>query len=291
MSKSVIIVGAGPGGLATGLRLLGQGYHVEIFESASRVGGRMRGFEDGAYAFDTGPTILQLPHLYDDLFASAGLKREEYIPFTRLEPYTKLRFWDDTTLELTTDFDKLKHQLAGFRSDLPEALDNWYAEETKKYDAGYEPYLSQPARAILGYMQLNELGTALRFRPWETLYQHFWNAFRDERLVYALSYPAKYLGMHPTLSASVFSLIPYIEMAFGVWHPQGGFRALAQAIARGFQDLGGKIHLNAPVKQVLVENNRASGVELDNGDRIKADTVVVYADFARALHNPSNSTR
>lgn len=283
MSKNIIVVGAGPGGLATALRLKGQGYNVEIFESSNRVGGRMRGFQDGDYAFDTGPTILQLPNLYDDLFASAGLKREDYITFTRLEPYTKLRFWDDSTLELTTDFEKLKHQLAAFRKDLPAAFDRWYAEETKKYDAGYEPYLSQPARSILGYMRLDELGTGLKFKPWETLYQHFWNAFQDERLVYALSYPAKYLGMHPTLSASVFSLIPYIEMAFGVWHPQGGFRALAQAIAQGFQDLGGKIHLNTPVKQVWLENRQVQGIELENGERIKADTVIVNADFASAV--------
>ena len=290
MTKNIIIVGAGPGGLATALRLQGQGYNVEIFESNSRVGGRMRGFQNGDYAFDTGPTILQLPNLYDDLFASAGLKREDYITFTRLEPYTKLRFWDDSTLELTTDFDKLKHQLAAFRQDLPAALDRWYAEETKKYDAGYEPYLSQPARSILGYMRLDELGTGLKFKPWETLYQHFWNAFQDDRLVYALSYPAKYLGMHPTLSASVFSLIPYIEMAFGVWHPQGGFRALAQAIAQGFQDIGGKIHLNTPVKQVWLENRQVQGVELENGERIKADTVIVNADFAQAVQTLIPST-
>ena len=63
MTKNIIIVGAGPGGLATALRLQGQGYNVEIFESSNRVGGRMRGFQDGDYAFGTGPTILQLPNL------------------------------------------------------------------------------------------------------------------------------------------------------------------------------------------------------------------------------------
>ncbi|NER78845.1 MAG: phytoene desaturase [Leptolyngbya sp. SIO1D8] len=283
MSQRVIVVGAGPGGLATALRLVGQGYQVELFESADRVGGRMRGFQQGDYAFDTGPTILQLPHLYDDVFASAGLSRAEYIPFTRLEPYTRVRFWDDTQLDLTTYLAQLKPQLAAFRSDLPAALDLWLAEESRKYDVGYKPYLGEPARSPLGYLRPSELTTAIRFRPWETLYQHFWRAFRDERLVYALSYPAKYLGMHPTLSASVFSLIPYIEMAYGVWHPQGGFRALAQAMARAFQDLGGKIHLNTPVQQVCVQNGQASGVELSDGERIAADAVIVNADFAQAV--------
>ena len=283
MGQSVIVVGAGPGGLATALRLVGQGYNVQIFESADRVGGRMRGFQAGDYAFDTGPTILQLPQLYDDLFTSVGLKREAYISFTRLEPYTRLRFWDDTQLDLTTDLEKLKLQLAAFRDGLPEAFDRWLAEEALKYDLGYEPYLSQPARPLLEYLRPSELATALRFRPWETLYQQFWKAFEDERLVYALSYPAKYLGMHPTLSASVFSLIPYIEMAYGVWHPQGGFRALAQALAQAFQDLEGKIYLNTPVNQLWVQTNQVLGVELSDGEQVTADAVIVNADFAQAV--------
>lgn len=66
---------------------------------------------------------------------------------------------------------------------------------------------------------------------WESLYQHFWRFFKDERLVYALSYPSKYLGMHPSVCSSIFSLIPFLEFAQGVWHPEGGFRALAKAFA------------------------------------------------------------
>jgi phytoene desaturase len=39
MSKQIAIVGAGPGGLATAIRLAGLGYKVQIFEAAERVGG------------------------------------------------------------------------------------------------------------------------------------------------------------------------------------------------------------------------------------------------------------
>ena len=279
----MIVVGAGPGGLAAALRLVGQGYDVEVFESHSQVGGRMRGFSKEGYSFDTGPSILQMPQLYDELFASAGLDREEYITFTRLETYAKLRFWDDSDLELTTDVDHFNSQLTQFRSDLPDCLSRWIEEQKRLYQAGYDPYLSQPVRPLLKYVNFKELMTVLSFRPWESLYQHFWRYFKDDRLVYALSYPAKYLGMHPTLSSSVFSLIPYLEMAYGVWHPQGGFRALAQAIAKAIQDLGGTIHLNTPVKQIQVQGQTATGVLLTSGETVKSDAVVVNADFAQAV--------
>lgn len=285
MPKQVAIVGAGPGGLATAMRLASQGYHVQMFEAADQVGGRMRGFEMGPYAFDTGPTILQVPRVYAELFADSGLKLSDYIQFKRLNPNARIRFWDGTGLDLTSDLDAFKAQLAAIRLDLPEAFDHWYAEHVRKNQVGYKPYLGTPVRSVLGYLRPNEIAAALPFRPWESLYQHFWRFFQDERLVYALSYPSKYLGMHPTVCASMFSLIPFLEFADGVWHPEGGFRALALAFAHAAKDLGVQIHLNCPVKQVWIEQDCIRGVELATGERIGADAVVVNADFGYGVRH------
>lgn len=285
MLKQIAIVGAGPGGLATAMRLASQGYAVQIFEAADRVGGRMRGFEDGSYAFDTGPTILQVPRVYEELFAESGLKLADYIHFKQLNPNTRLRFWDDSRLDLTSDLDNFKAQLALMRPDLPEAFDRWYTEHSHKNEVGYKPYLGSPVRSVLGYLRPKEIAAALPLRPWESLYQHFWRFFKDERLVYALSYPSKYLGMHPTVCSSIFSLIPFLEFADGVWHPEGGFRALAQALANAAMDLGVQIHLNCPVRQVWIEGKHACGVELASGERVSADAVVVNADFGYAVRH------
>ena len=285
MSNSIAIIGAGPGGLATAIRLAGQGYDVEIFEASDRAGGRMRGFKNGPYEFDTGPTILQLPRLYDQLFAESGLNRSDYITFKQLEPFNRVHFWDNTHIDLSSDLKAFKSELAKFRSDLPAAFDLWYAEHDRKNELYYKSYLGSPVRSLLGYLRPREIFKALQFRPWETLYQNFWNFFKDERLVYALSYPAKYLGTHPTISPSVFSLIPYLEFQDGVWHPEGGFRNLASSLARAAKDLGVKIHLNCPVEKVWIENKSVRGLILTNEERFQADGVVVNADFAYAMEN------
>ncbi len=285
MSRQIAIIGAGPGGLATAIRLAGLGYQVQIFEAAERVGGRMRGFEVDSYAFDTGPTILQLPHLYKELFEEAGLDFADYVQLKRLEPYTRLKFWDGTQLDITSDLQSFKTQLASFRSDLPLAFARWYSEHIRKYELGYKPYLASPVRSIFGYLRPDELMRFLSFRPWETLYQHFWRFFQDERLVYALSYPSKYLGMHPSVASSVFSLIPFLEFSQGVWHPVGGFRALAQGLANAAQDLGVKIHLHSPVHQICIEQEQVRGLELADGSRHQFDAVVINADFAYAVRH------
>lgn len=283
MSRDVVIIGAGPGGLATGMRLASKGYRVEIFEAADRVGGRMRGLELGPYAFDSGPTILQLPRVYEELFAESGLRLHDYIEFVRLEPNTRLHFWDASQLDLVSDIGAFKQQLAALRADLPDAFERWYIEHIRKEVIGYGPYLGTPVRSPLGYLRPHEIMAALAFRPWESLYRHFWRHFRDERLAYGLGYQAKYLGMHPTQCSSIFSLIPFLEFAHGIWHPRGGFRALAQALARALTDLGGTIHLNRPVRRVLVEQGRARGIELEDGEVRPADAVVINADFGHAM--------
>jgi phytoene desaturase len=277
--------------MATAMRLAAQGYTVTIYEASDRVGGRMRGLECGPYAFDTGPTILQVPHVYAALFADCGLNFDDYVKLIRLDPNTRIKFWDGTHLDLRSDTAAFKHDLASFGPELPAAFERWYVEHIRKEEIGYGPYLGTPVRPPFAYLKPAEIAAALPFRPWESLYDHFKGFFPDERLVYAFGYQAKYLGMHPTACSSVFSLVTYLEFAHGIWHPEGGFRALARGLARAAEDLGVRIELNCPVRQVLVEGGKARGLLMQDGERIDADAVIVNADFGYALQNllPQNA--
>jgi phytoene desaturase len=283
MATNVTIVGAGPGGLASAMRLASKGYHVTIYEAKGRVGGRMAGFEAGPYAFDSGPTILQTPQIYEQLFGDCGLRFSDFLTLQRVDPNTRLSFWDGTHLDLTSDRAAFKRQLLQFHPDAPAAFDRWYAEHIRKNVIGYKPYLGTPVRPVLGYLNPREIAAALPFRPWETLFDHFMRFFQDERLAYGLGYQAKYLGMHPTECSSIFSLVTWLEFEYGIWHPKGGFRALACALAEGARQLGVDIQLDRPVRRVIVEHGRAVGIELADGERVAADCVLVNADFGHAL--------
>ena len=139
MSQRIAIVGAGPGGMATAMRLAAAGYQVSIYEAAERPGGRMRGLVLGPYQFDSGPTILQMPQLYDELFATCGLRFSDYVRLIRLDPNTRIKFWDGAHLDLSSDLAAFKAQLAGSLGQLGlspavEAFTAaselaWYAEQ------------------------------------------------------------------------------------------------------------------------------------------------------------------
>jgi phytoene dehydrogenase-like protein len=64
----------------------------------------------------------------------------------------------------------------------------------------------------------------------------------------------------------------------GVAQPAGGMASVAQAFAASATAAGAQLRLSTPVKRVLVENDRAVGVELANGETIRARQVISNAD-------------
>ena len=71
-NKKVIIVGAGPGGLASAMILSHRGYDVTMYEKANKVGGRTSPIKVDEYTFDLGPTFVMLPQIFEEVFDMSG---------------------------------------------------------------------------------------------------------------------------------------------------------------------------------------------------------------------------
>ena len=277
----VLIVGAGPGGLAAAINFAGMGLDVTVVEKEQIPGGRMRGISLGDYEVDTGPTILQLPQVLESVFLRAGKRLQDYVTLKQLEPNTRIHFWDGTHLDTSADPAKMRESLEKLDPKHPKAFDRWLADAKSKYPIAYEKFICTHADSLAYYAPWRLMG-ALKFKPWQSLYSHLDSHFHDDRVTYALSYPSKYLGLHPTTCSSVFSVIPFLELQFGVWHVMGGFRSLAKGMARCAEDLGAKFVYGQGVAEVLVENGRTTGVRLASGETVLADTVVINADLPYA---------
>lgn len=281
---SVIVIGAGPGGLSATIALSSD-FDVTVVEKNRWPGGRMGRIVEDGYAFDTGPSILQYPKALDDVFAMGGARREGYVELMRVEPYSYLKFWDDTELYCSADPARMRAAMEELSPGLGARFDRWAREHAVKHDVAYETFIASPADSMAAYFNPIKTAPAARFKPWQTLYECLMDYFDDERPTYALSYPAKYLGLHPTNCSSVFSVIAFLEYAFGVWHPRGGFRALADGMMACGEDLGAVFHMESSVDEIIIEGGRAVGVRLDDGEELRADYVVCNADFAWANQN------
>jgi phytoene desaturase len=87
-----VIVGAGPGGLASAMLLAKAGVEVTVVEKRGTVGGRTSTMEQDGFKFDVGPTFFLYPQVLREIFAATGHSLEKEVPMYRLDPQYRLVF-------------------------------------------------------------------------------------------------------------------------------------------------------------------------------------------------------
>jgi phytoene desaturase len=279
--KHIAIIGAGPGGLTAGMILAKRGYKVSIFEKEEKAGGRNASFEMNGYTFDIGPTFLMMTFVLREMFEEAGRSLDDYCKVTPLGPMYKLSF-EDYAVYPSTNREYMKEQIAKLFPGNEKGVDLFHRKEKVRYDKMYpclkkdystfREMFSSDLMKALPYLSLNK-----------SLIGALSNYFTPEELQICFTFQAKYIGMSPWECPAAFAIMPYIEHSFGVDHVEGGLSKISDAMVRVIKELGGEIHLNTPVKKVLVDGRNATGVELSTGDTVHAGSVVINADFGHAM--------
>ena len=108
---SVIVIGAGMGGIVAATHLAQRGLHVTVIEKNSRPGGRCDRVSREGHHFDTGPTLLVMPLLYEAEFRALGASMQEVLDLQRVDPTYHLVFDDGSQLALTSDLKSMQAQL------------------------------------------------------------------------------------------------------------------------------------------------------------------------------------
>ena len=282
MNKKVIIIGAGPGGLAAGMLLSSKGYCVDIYEKEDRVGGRNSYFKLGDYIFDIGPTFFMMKDVLENIFEKCGRKLEAYADVIKLDPMYRLKFSDGRQLFPSPDKEKMKQTLEKFSPGSFDGYLKYLEKEKKKYDK-LIPCLSVPYGKMSDFFSMHLL-TALPYLDAHTsLYGVLSRYFDDPDTRIAFTFQAKYIGMSPWSAPGTFSIISFIEHGGGIYHVKGGLNRLSSGMAEALKESGGKIHLSSPVKKLIVSNGVATGIELTDGKIEKADYVIINEDFAHAM--------
>lgn len=288
MSREVIIVGAGPGGLAAALQLAAAGVRVKIFERLPMIGGRTSRIEAGGFKFDLGPTFFLYERVLDEIFQSAGTSLRNEVEMVRLDPQYRIQFGAGGRIDATPNIAAMEHQIAAMEKSDAAGFSSFLQENRTKL-ALMQPCLENPFLGWRDVLKMRLLKLLPVIRPHQSIDQYLRRFFSDDRVRLAFCFQSKYLGMSPFRCPSLFSILSFIEYEYGVWHPIGGCAEVTKAIARVAQRLGVEIHLNAPVEEILFEGKRAVGVRVE-GKIHRADAVVVNADFARAMEKlvPNN---
>jgi len=281
MAKSVIIIGAGPGGLATAMLLAKAGMEVTVFERQPYIGGRTSAIESGGYRFDLGPTFFLYPQILEEIFTAVGSDLHREVPMKKLDPQYRLSFGAGGELLCSSDVDRMVAEIAKLApADAPQ-FRRFMADNRVKLEK-FAPCLQSPFPGWTSLLQMRLLAVLPYLKPWKSLHAELASYFRDPRLQLAFTFQSKYLGMSPFQCPSLFSILSFLEYEYGIWHPVGGCNALTRGMARVATGLGATFRLNEPVEEILFEGRRAVGVRTATGE-LRADAVVVNADFGHAM--------
>jgi len=278
----VVVIGAGVGGLAAAARLAALGHHVTVCEAAQVIGGKLGLVEHGGFRFDTGPSLVTMPHVFEDLFAATG-GWPDGLSFTPLDPLARYRFADGTVLDASSDLDEHCDRL-------DEALgagsgDDWRAFTTRAeriWAASRTPFLESPLAGprTIARLAVRQPRDIAAISPGRSLRSLGRRHLRDARLLTYLDRYATYTGSDPRRAPAALAAVPYVEQAYGGWYVPGGLHRLGDAVRDRALACGAVVRLGADVVRIETEGGRASGVELADGERLPADIVVANADAA-----------
>jgi phytoene desaturase len=201
---TAIVVGAGVAGLATAAHLAQRGLKVTVLEKNTRPGGRCDRIEREGYHFDTGPTLLVMPHLYESEFKQLGLSAFEALDLQQVDPTYHLYFEDGSTLALTSDLRRLGEQLERFEPGASAKLLNYLSQGGRNYELALERLVQRDFRRATDFFNLRNIPLLVQVQALTRHYPAMRAYFDDPRLKAAFTFQDMYMGLSPFEAPTTF---------------------------------------------------------------------------------------
>jgi phytoene desaturase len=274
----VIVIGAGVGGLAAAARLAALGHEVALHERADTHGGKLGIAEVDGFTFDTGPSLVTLPGVLEEVFAATG--GPSGLAVEPVDPVCAYTFADGTRLDMPHDPAAVPAALdAALGPGAGAAWQALYERSGHLWDLVGEPVLRRPLDLRAVVRMSARLRDLRAVAPWRTLDGLGRALLPDPRLRTWFTRYATYSGSDFRRAPAVLSVTPYVEQRFGGWYVRGGLRRIADALLDRCRALGVAVHLGSEVEAVTVAGGAARGVRV-GGREVPADVVVCNADAA-----------
>jgi phytoene desaturase len=277
--KSVIIIGAGLGGLALACMLGKKGYKVTVVEKNDTVGGRARLWQKDGFTFDLGPSWYMMPDVFEHFFSLVGEDISEYFSLEKLGPsYRVFLKSNGEHYDFYGDIEKNKQTFESIESGSGAVLETFLASTKYQYEIAKHEFMFKNYDSIFDFMnkRMMTLGAKLPlFKKQKTIINKL---FKSELLRKVMQYQTVLLGTAPGDTPGIYSMMNYVDFGLGVWYPKGGVIAVPNALEAIAKKYGVTIRTNADVEKIIVEHNEAKGVLLKDGTSLYADMVVSNAD-------------
>jgi phytoene desaturase len=277
-----VVIGAGIGGLASAMRLGALGYRVTVLDRLDVPGGRGSAIWKDGHRFDLGPTIVTVPQVFRELWATCGRRLEDDVDLRLMDPFYDILFPDGSKFTARKGSDAMRSEVARLSPSDLAGYDRFLKDSEDRYWFGFENLGRRSMHVLWDLIKV--LPTFARMRADRSVYGHVAKRVKDPRLRMALSFHPLFIGGDPFRVTSMYILVNHLEKEFGVYYCMGGIAAMAKAMSNVIADQGGLVRHTCEVDEILTDRGRAAGVKLKTGEVIAADLVVSNADAAHTYN-------
>lgn len=294
---TAIVIGSGIAGIASALRLRASGMDVQVFEANSYPGGKLHAFEINGYRFDAGPSLFTLPNLVTELFQLFGENPEKHFSYYQKQQVCHY-FWEDgARFDAPADQEQFAEQAATIFGISADAVKNYLNLSRKKYDLTSGIFLEKSLHKFSTYWSAETLRSLVQMYQLEvnsSLNDVNEKRLKEPHLVQMFNRYATYNGSSPYKTPGIMSMIPHLELGLGTYFPKGGMHRISMSLYELAVRQGIQFHFNQPVKEILVKNRRAVGVQTDAGQYF-ANWIVsnmdVYSTYKKLLPGQKHPER
>jgi len=280
MSKTISVIGSGLGGLSAVIRLAVSGHDVTVYEKNSAAGGKARSISHSGFRFDTGPSLLTMPFVIEELFRFAGEDPAEYLTIKKLENLCRYFYPDGTILNAWPDLKRFGAEIESKTTDSRDSLYRYLDYCKTIYDLTVDIFLFSDLYSASTYTNSKALKTLFKLPKIDsmrTMNEANRSFFKDERIIQLFNRYATYNGSDPYQCPATLNIISHVEYSIGGYYLEGGMFSLTNALYKLAEKKGVKFRFNTPVNTIVTEGKEVTGIQTA-GSLVKSDIVISNAD-------------
>ena len=283
MSKKVIVVGSGFGGLASAIRLKAKGYDVTLLEKHPDLGGRARVFKKGNFTYDGGPTVITAPYLIEELFSLFNKKISDYVKIVPLDLWYRFVFNDGQTFDYSGNEKLMEKEIKKFSDKDFKGYNELVNFTEKIFDKGFTDLSDKPFNNLP--FMLKQIPALLKLKSYKSVYKLVSNYISNEKLRRVFSMHPLLVGGNPFTTTSIYTLILFLEKKWGIHYSMGGTGNIVKALEKLMLEEGIKIIKDAEVTEIITENKNVKSVKINNSTIIECNYIVCNSDPPNVYKN------
>ena len=283
MTKKVIVIGSGFGGLASALRLRAKGYEVTLLEKHPDLGGRARVFKKGNFIYDGGPTVITAPYLIEELFSLFNKKISNYVKIVPLDLWYRFVFNDGETFDYSGNEKSMEKEIKKFSEKDYEGYNKLVKFTEKIFDKGFTDLSDKPFNNFS--FMIKQIPSLLNLKSYKSVYGLVSNYISNEKLRRVFSMHPLLVGGNPFTTTSIYALILFLEKKWGIHYSMGGTGSVVKALEKLMEEENIRVIKDAEVTEIISKNKDVKAVKINKSKIIDCDYVVCNSDPPNVYKN------